>query len=116
MEDDGSIVSEFGSLYGPEQLDNLKTYLSPPEAQTKGIIEGEGGGMDDKVKGTLGDEEVALSPGEYILTADVVSDLGDGNNAKGAEIMDQFMQRVRASKHGNPDQPDPINIKEIMPV
>ena len=116
MQDDGSIVSEFVSLFGPEQLDNLKTYLSPPEAQTKGIIEGEGGGMDDKVKGTLGDEEVALSPGEYILTADVVSDLGDGNNAKGAEIMDQFMQRVRASKHGNPDQPDPINLNEVMPV
>lgn len=116
IQDDGSIISEFVSLFGPEQLDNLKKYLSPSEAQTKGIIEGEGGGMDDKVKGTLGDEEVALSPGEYIVTADVVSDLGDGNNAKGAEIMDQFMERVRVAKHGTPEQPDPVNLDEVMPV
>jgi len=116
IQDDGTIVSQFVALFGSEQLDNLKAYLNPEAEQTKGMIEGEGGGMDDRVPGTLGEEEVALSPGEYIVTADVVSDLGDGNNEKGAEIMDDFMQRVRYAKHGSPQQPDPIDLDEVMPV
>lgn len=116
IQDDGTIVSQFVALFGSEQLDNLKAYLNPEAEQTKGMIEGEGGGMDDRVSGTLGEEQVALSPGEYIVTADVVSDLGDGNNEKGAEIMDDFMQRVRYAKHGSSKQPDPINLDEVMPA
>ena len=116
IQDDGTIISQFVALFGSEQLDNLKAYLNPEAEQTKGMIEGEGGGMDDRVSGTLGEEQVALSPGEYIVTADVVSDLGDGNNEKGAEIMDDFMRRVRYAKHGTAKQPDPIDLDEVMPA
>lgn len=44
-----------------------------------------------------------LSPGEYVLDADLVSSLGDGNNAAGAAALDDFRERVRAHKRGAPN-------------
>ena len=117
LEDDGSILQRFVELFGEEAYERLKSELMPEGEQNIGLIEGEGGGMDDMVDGQLGDQQkVALSPGEYILPADVVSDLGDGNNEQGAAIMDDFMERVRLSKHGTTEQPDPINLDNVMPA
>tara|TARA_R100000742_G_C4279672_1_gene105195 strand:+ start:3679 stop:6531 length:2853 start_codon:yes stop_codon:yes gene_type:complete len=117
LEDDGSVIQRFVEMFGEEAYERLKSELMPEGEQNIGLIEGEGGGMDDMVDGQLGDQQkVALSPGEYILPADVVSDLGDGNNEQGAAIMDDFMERVRVSKHGTTEQPDPINLDSVMPV
>ena len=89
LEDDGSIIQRFVELFGEEAYERLKSELMPQGEQNIGLIEGEGGGMDDMVDGQLGDQQkVALSPGEYIVPADVVSNLGDGNNEQGAAIMD----------------------------
>ena len=116
LEDDGSIIQRFVELFGEEAYERLKSELMPQGEQNIGLIEGEGGGMDDMVDGQLGDQQkVALSPGEYILPADVVSNLGDGNNEQGAAIMDDFLSRVRVEKHGTTEQPDPINLDNVMP-
>jgi hypothetical protein len=73
--------------------------------------------MDDKVNGVIGDQEqVAVSPGEYIVPADVVGNLGDGNSEEGARIMDDFLSRVRTEKHDTEKQPDPINLDNVMPA
>ncbi|QBX32596.1 MAG: hypothetical protein GOVbin2604_48 [Gammaproteobacteria virus GOV_bin_2604] len=115
IEDDGSIIERFVEMFGSEALDRLKSELLP-NMQQQGLIEGEGGGMDDMVDGVIGDQEkVAVSPGEYIVPADVVGDLGDGNNEQGARIMDDFLSRVRQEKHGTDKQPDPINLDNVMP-
>ena len=115
IEDDGSIIERFVEMFGSEALDRLKSELLP-DMQQQGLIEGEGGGMDDRVDGVIGDQEkVAVSPGEYIVPADVVGDLGDGNNEQGARIMDDFLSRVRQEKHGTDKQPDPINLDNVMP-
>jgi hypothetical protein len=116
LEDDGSIIQRFVELFGEEAYERLKSELMPQGEQNIGLIEGEGGGMDDMVDGQLGDQQkVALSPGEYIVPADVVSNLGDGNNEQGAAIMDDFLSRVRVEKHGTTEQPDPINLDNVMP-
>ena len=115
IEDDGSIIERFVEMFGSDALDRLKSELLP-DMQQQGLIEGEGGGMDDRVDGVIGDQEkVAVSPGEYIVPADVVGDLGDGNNEQGARIMDDFLSRVRQEKHGTDKQPDPINLDNVMP-
>ena len=115
IDDDGSIISEFVDKFGSDALDMLKGELLP-DMQQQGMIEGEGGGMDDKVDGVIGDQErVAVSPGEYIVPADVVGNLGDGNSEQGARIMDDFLARVRTEKHGTEKQPNPINLNNVMP-
>ena len=116
LKDDGSIMQEFIRLFGEDAYAKLKAELMPLPQQ-EGMIEGEGGGMDDKVNGVIGDQEqVAVSPGEYIVPADVVGNLGDGNSEEGARIMDDFLSRVRTEKHDTEKQPDPINLDNVMPA
>lgn len=56
-----------------------------------GYLDGDTGGHADKIKANLAD-------GEYVLSADVVSHLGDGNNRHGAKKLDAFMKNVRSHK------------------
>jgi hypothetical protein len=57
-----------------------------------GYSDGPGGGQDDIVP-------VNLSAGEYVIPADVVADLGDGNSAEGAKKLDAFRAAVRRHKN-----------------
>lgn len=43
-----------------------------------------------------------LSDGEYVMDADSVSALGDGNNAAGASVLDQMRQNIRKHKRAAP--------------
>ena len=56
----------------------------------------EGGGP---VEGLL-----AVSPKEYVIPADVMSILGNGNPDAGADAMDQFSKNVRVEAYGTPNQ------------
>ena len=56
-----------------------------------------------------------MAPGEYIVAADVVSGLGDGNSDAGADVLDQMMDDVRAARTGG-RQPAPINKSAVMPA
>lgn len=86
-------------------------------AQTEGLIKGSGGGMDDQVMGMIGaDQPVAVSPGEYIVPADVVSGLGDGSSDAGAAELDAMAKRTRMARGGTTNQPPPFNARKVMPV
>lgn len=72
--------------------------LSMLGAQHEGpgfVMSGEGGGQDDRV-------DAALSPGEYVFDADVVSALGDGSNDEGARRLDEMRERIRRHKRAAP--------------
>ena len=56
-------------------------------------IAGETKGQDDKIP-------AALSDGEFVFPADVVSDAGDGNNAAGAKEFYKLMANIRKHKRG----------------
>ena len=66
-------------------------------------------------------EEVAddipaqLSEGEFVVPADVVSHLGNGNSNAGAENLYGMMDRVRQARTGNTQQGTEINPNKFIP-
>ena len=114
------IIQMFLDKYGPDifnQIRDMILKLMTPDAQTQGMIEGQGGGMDDMVPGMIGSSQpVAVSPGEYIIPADVVSDLGDGSSDAGANELDRMLERVRMARGGTAEQPPAINARRVMPA
>ena len=73
----------------------------------EGLVQGRGHGMQDNVimdikqNGGL----LAVSPKEYVVPADVMANLGNGNPDAGAEHMDKFISDFRKKKYGRDKQP-----------
>jgi len=120
VENSDAIIDMFVRKYGPDMFAQIREMVLRsivPNAQTEGMIQGQGGGMDDMVGGMIGDQQpVAVSPGEYIVPADVVSGLGDGSSDAGADELDQMMARVRMARGGTTEQAPAIDAKKVMPI
>jgi len=114
------VIQQFVMEFGEEALQMLRTRVlkeMSPDAQIEGKIEGNGKGMDDQVPGMIGDQQpVAVSPGEFIVPADVVSGLGDGDTDAGANELERMMEKVRQERTGTDQQPRPVNTQRVMPV
>tara|TARA_R100001440_G_scaffold981_3_gene3268 strand:- start:2440 stop:4428 length:1989 start_codon:yes stop_codon:yes gene_type:complete len=116
QDESDTVISRFVDEYGAEAFQQLRqealAAVSKSDPQTEGEIVGEGGGMDDMIGGTIaGQQPVALSPGEYVVPADVVSSIGDGSTDAGVEQLDGMLDRVRMEKTGTTKQPDAISAK-----
>ena len=62
-------------------------------------------GMADQIPATIDNSQpAALSDGEFVIPADIVSHLGNGNSEAGADNLYSMMERVRTDRTGNPDQ------------
>ena len=62
-------------------------------------------GMADQIPATIDNSQpAALSDGEFVIPADIVSHLGNGNSEAGAESLYSMMERVRTDRTGNPNQ------------
>ena len=113
-------INRFIKEFGVEAFEVLRDRVLKdivPDAQTEGEIVGRGGGMDDMIPGMIGDQQpVAVSPGEYIVPADVVSGLGDGSTDAGVEELDQMLDRVRMERTGMTQQPRPMNTGGALPA
>lgn len=59
-----------------------------------GALQGHSGGQADQVNAKLSD-------GEFVIPADVVSHLGDGNNNNGAGKLNELIKNVRVQKTGH---------------
>lgn len=70
-------------------------------------VRGSSGGQADKVPALLSD-------GEYVMDADVVSALGDGNNEAGAAKLDRMREDIRSHKRSAPASKVPPKAKEPM--
>ena len=67
-------------------------------------------GMADKVPARLDDGgEARLSDGEFVIPADVVSHLGNGNSNAGAKKLHNMMDNVRKARTGREEQGIEIN-------
>ena len=112
-------IQAFIEKYGVDaflQFRDMILKQQVPNAQTEGIISGQGGGMDDMVNGMIGNQQgIAVSPGEYIVPADVVSMLGDGSSDSGADRLDEMLQRIRVNKTGKTTQAEEIDEMEVLP-
>ena len=73
-------------------------------------------GMADKVPARIdGGQEARLSDGEFVVPADVVSHLGNGNSNAGAQQLYDMMDRVRKARTGRESQGTQINPSRYMP-
>jgi len=80
-------------------------------------LDGDTDGMADKVPATIdGKQPAALSDGEFVIPADVVSHLGNGNSDAGAKILEQMMARVRKERTGNKEQGKEIEARKMLPA
>ena len=79
-------------------------------------LNGETDGMADEVRANIdGVQEARLSDGEYVIPADVVSHLGNGNSEAGAKVLDRFLAKVRKERTGNEKQGKEINPMKMLP-
>jgi hypothetical protein len=73
-------------------------------------------GMADKIPATIdGTQEARLSDGEFVIPADVVSHLGNGNSSAGANTLYGMMDKVRQARTGNKEQGKEINPNKFIP-
>jgi hypothetical protein len=74
-------------------------------------------GMSDSIPGNIdGMEQVALSEGEYVVPADVVSGMGNGDTNSGAQRMREMVEMVRSARTGMPEQPPAIDPSMYYPM
>lgn len=79
-------------------------------------LQGTTDGMADKIPSSIdGKQKAALSHGEFVVPADVVSHLGNGNSDAGAKKLYEMMARVRKARTGNPKQGKRIDPNRFMP-
>jgi hypothetical protein len=78
---------------------------------------GQTDGMADKVPARIdGNQEARLSDGEFVIPADVVSHLGNGNSDAGSQQLHGMMDSVRKARTGNPEQGKEIDPNKFMPT
>ena len=95
------------------RLKKFAKNVSNPSMQGIGYLNGSTDGMADEVPATIGgDQPAALSDGEFVITADVVSHLGNGNSEAGAKILEGFMRDIRKKRTGPENQGKEINAKK----
>jgi len=98
----------------------------PPQAMAMGGIAsvkngyylgGKTDGMADEIPATIdGTQEARLSDGEFVIPADVVSHLGNGNSDAGANQLHGMMDNVRKERTGNSEQGKQIDPNKFMPT
>jgi hypothetical protein len=77
-------------------------------------LQGETDGMADKIPSSIdGEQPAALSHGEFVIPADVVSHLGNGNSDAGAQKLYEMMNRIRKARTGTTEQGKEINPDEF---
>ena len=104
-------IETFVSYFGPEAFDSLRRLVIQEESirtmgKADGLVNGDDGGRDDIQRGTIdGDQELNISGGEYIFSADDVSLMGDGNTDAGARRLDQARANLRQKARGTTERP-----------
>lgn len=80
-------------------------------------LRGHTDGMADKIPAKIsGKQPAALSHGEFVVPADVVSHLGNGNSDAGAKRLYDMMARIRKARTGTTKQGKKVNPDKFMPA
>lgn len=79
------------------------------------IAKGPGGGLDDLIPTSIdGRRAAALSDGEFVIPADVVSMMGDGSSNAGSKRLYDLVRQVRQAKTGTSRQAGPLQVGKIL--
>lgn len=80
-------------------------------------LRGQTDGMADKIPSNIdGVQPAKLSHGEFVIPADVVSHLGNGNSDAGAKALYKMMDRVRQARTGTKKQGKQIKPEKYTPA
>lgn len=80
-------------------------------------LDGATDGMADKIPARIdGKQEARLSHGEFVIPADVVGHLGNGNSEAGAKRLYDMMERIRKARTGTAKQGKQINPNKFLPA
>jgi len=76
---------------------------------------GPGGGLDDLIPTSInGRRAAALSDGEFVIPADVVSMMGDGSTNAGSRRLYDLVRQIRQEKTGTSKQAGPLPVGKIL--
>lgn len=79
-------------------------------------LQGAGDGLSDSIPATIdGKQPAALATGEFVVSADAVSALGNGSSEAGAKKLYAMMDRIRHNAHGSTKQIRKVNEKKVLP-
>jgi len=82
-----------------------------------GDVNVQGDGMSDDIPANIDNEQpAALSEGEFVVPADVVSHIGNGSSEAGAKEFYGMMDRVRMARTGRKKQSPEIDPERFMPA
>ena len=111
-------LAQFASPYDEEkEKDSAKFNQGGGVMQLGGgrYLDGMTDGMADEVPSSIdGVQPAALSDGEFVIPADVVSHLGNGSSNAGAKVLDDMMSNVRQERTGNSKQGKQIDPRQVM--
>tara|TARA_R100001509_G_scaffold163204_1_gene136980 strand:+ start:637 stop:3327 length:2691 start_codon:yes stop_codon:yes gene_type:complete len=101
----------------PRGFKDLTRKLAQGGALDSYYLGGPTDGMADLVPASIdGTQPAALSDGEFVVPADVVSHLGNGNSDAGAKQLYSMMDRVREARTGTTKQGTEIDPMQKLPA
>ena len=117
----GPLANYSRNLSGTGYTFNGKQYGMPGYAEGGylggGDINVQGDGMSDDIPANIDNEQpAALSEGEFVIPADVVSHIGNGSSEAGAKEFYGMMDRVRMARTGRKKQSPEIDPERFMPA
>lgn len=111
---DGGYMPGGGENYAKGGLSSL------PQAQTQNpsrFLQGPGDGLSDSIPANIdGKQPARLATGEFVVSADAVSALGNGDSTAGAQRLYGMMDRIRQQAHGTKQQMKKVNPNKVLPA
>lgn len=102
----------------PAQAQPIQKYASGGVIALEGggkVAQGPGGGLDDLIPTSIdGQRAAALSDGEFVIPADVVSMMGDGSSHAGSRRLYDLVKQIRENKTGTEEQATALPFKTIL--
>lgn len=109
--DPQGVILAFVQTFGEQALQDLVSRVQSGSGQS-----GQSDGMSDSIPATIdGQEPASLSQGEFVVPADVVSGIGNGDTNAGAAQLQGMMDNVRQMRTGMVEQPPAIEPSHVMP-
>jgi len=92
--------------------------LTPDDGK---MLNGNGDGVSDEIPAMIeGEQEAALSDGEFIVPARIVSELGNGSSDAGAKKLYAMIDRIQAARSktmgDNKEYAKDTNAERFLPV
>jgi hypothetical protein len=121
----GANIENVAAAQGLAQLQAQELAKPPVRAAAGGLmglakgryLNGTTDGMEDQIPANIdGQQPARLSHGEFVIPADVVSHLGNGNSQAGAKRLYEMMDKIRHARTGTKKQGKQINADKYLPV